>query len=202
VATVVELDLQIAEKENELAPLVQSASDAQEQCLQQFATALGPIIAAHARGTVVDGGVETERLQADGRLVRLRSEVQALDADAIVRKCLVAAPVWTHLRLPMPASGMRGTFTPDTQEPPGRLDYGWGDLLDCLSNPLEGLLQRYGYQHPYMHLRMRGWPEPLWDALSQYAEAAKPFVDVTRQLDALKTERAKLAAADAWDKTE
>jgi len=100
-ATIEELDAQIAEKDAELVTLKGLAETAREGCLDAIAVALRPMVSGFADRTVENHPDVT--LAAGGRLKEFSASLEALEADlrSTVDATIGEADLWQSAALPL-----------------------------------------------------------------------------------------------------
>jgi hypothetical protein len=201
-ATVEQLDREIAQKDEELLPLTKAAEAAQERCLERFAAALGPMMSQYARRSAADEADVTEALRTSGRLSGLKSIVRSLESESreLVEKCLRSSGPWTHVDPEAHRWSIAFPSTPVTG--PGKLSSGWRDSLTCLARPLASALKTHGYQRASFYLTNMEWPPDVLEALRAYGDSTERFMRVWNERGELRRDRAKVAAENAWDSVE
>jgi hypothetical protein len=207
--SVEQLDSEIAEKDRDLVPLAAAADAAQERCLERFGVALAPMIAEHARRIVVGEPDVTEGLKDTSRLEALKEAVRSLEEGSreLVEKCCRSATPWIHLH-PTAYSkwDQDQAFTPrvainaSSEPKSGALHVSsWAGPLGCLPGPINALFKSYGYKRSAWFLTHIEWPAEVWETLVDYDAVSREFMTLWEERARLQSERAALAAANAWD---
>jgi hypothetical protein len=207
--SVEQFDSEIAEKDQEFVPLAEAADAALERCLDRFAAALAPKIVEYARRSVIAEPDVTEDLSATGRLDALKKAITSLEKGSreLVEKCFRSAQPWVHLHPPAYSPWDQDhAFTPRVMGSAGAeantrvLDpSSWKKPLNCLSSPITAVFKTYGYKRAAWDMTFVEWPADVWEALADYDAVSRKFMTIWKERARLQSERAALAAANAWD---